>query len=51
MAVFLMHKWSKSLMNNSLFDAQRKKEELLKAQKEDEEILESTYKTLKGKNG
>ena len=34
-----------------LFEEQRKKEELLKAQKEDEEILESTYKALKGKNG
>lgn len=34
-----------------LFEAQRKKEALLKAQKEDEEILESTYKALKGENG
>lgn len=34
-----------------LFEVQRKKEELLKAQKEDEEILESTYKALEGKNG
>ncbi|TLD83999.1 hydroxyacid dehydrogenase [Helicobacter sp. MIT 11-5569] len=33
----------------NLFETQRKKEALLKAQKEDEEILESTYKALKGK--
>lgn len=30
-----------------LFDTQRKKEALLKAEQEDKEILESTYKTLK----